>query len=128
MIALVTCVFIGGLSLSGRVFPGTIISEAFLTANRGWQDFLASNFSPNTQPDPRIHIVTIDDRTLNDRDGLGRWQDFRWQYYADVVKNLSDAGAGVIALDILFPEKKDDEGENLANALRLSNRSVLAFQ
>lgn len=49
-------------------------------------------------------LVTIDDATLkNTKDGgLGRWQDFRRSYYAQVIDNLKRDGAAVIGIDVLF--------------------------
>ncbi len=56
---------------------------------------------------PSLTLVAIDDRTLTDKDrgGLGRWQDFDRAYYAQVIKNLNDAGALAIGVDVLFSEK-----------------------
>lgn len=49
-----------------------------------------------------IVIIAIDQKSLDDDVGLGRFQDWRRTYYAQVIENLSKAGAKVIGLDIIF--------------------------
>ncbi|MFP4435579.1 MAG: CHASE2 domain-containing protein [Phycisphaerae bacterium] len=57
---------------------------------------------PGSGHDPIAH-VNIDDRSLQE---LGRWPWPR-QVLADMVTTLDDAGAKVIALDIIFPEPQE---------------------
>jgi len=71
-----------------------------------------------------VVMIGIDDRSLNE---LGRWPWPR-RRHAKLVDLLSDAGAKVIAFDILFskPDVADPEGDHLfAVAMRRSGRVVL---
>lgn len=45
---------------------------------------------------PAVVVVAIDDRTLTDKTGLGRWQEFRRDYYAKVIDRLKKDGAIVV--------------------------------
>jgi CHASE2 domain-containing sensor protein len=78
-------------------------------ANLGMQNLFFRQvhiLDPNNAP--KILIVAIDDNTLNPSH-LGRWQDFRRQYYAQVIDRLRADGAFVIGLDILFSEPSPKE-------------------
>lgn len=77
--------------------------------------------SPASEP---ITLVTVDRRSL---DELGQWPWSR-RIHAQVVHQLSDAGASVIALDFLFaePDRIDPAGDEiLAQAMWRSRRVVL---
>lgn len=78
-----------------------------------------------TQAPPEdIIIVAVDERSLSQ---LGRWPWSR-QVHADLVKVLSQAGAKVIVLDIIFsePNQLDKASDRaLINAIRASKRVVL---
>ena len=50
-------------------------------------------------PDPRIMIVAIDDQSLKDFGRLGSWDR---AHYGDLIRFLKDAGARVVAFDVLF--------------------------
>lgn len=83
---------------------------------------------PRLEPGDRIAILEIDDATLQ---RLGHWPPPR----ADLARTLdalADAGAAVVALDLLLIEKASpagdaDPGEVLAAALRHSPKPVLAL-
>ncbi len=79
-----------------------------------------------------IVIVEIDDETLQDpeRGGLGRWQEFRREWYSRAVENLIADGAAVVGLDVLLSEPSRDEGDDirLENTLGIhSDQVVLGF-
>jgi adenylate cyclase len=71
---------------------------------------------------PGVVIVAIDDQTLREAEGhvLSR------ETLARIVRNIADFHPQVIALDIAFPDSKDEkEDKDLADALR-STTSVVA--
>ena len=53
-----------------------------------------------TRPDPGVVIVDVDERSL---EAVGQWP-WRRDVVGQLVTRLRDAGATVIALDIMFPE------------------------
>lgn len=72
-----------------------------------------------------IVIVAVDNNSIEQ---LGRWPWSRREH-ARLVDQLTDMGAAVIGIDILFTEpQKDDPGadKELARAIQQSNRVVLA--
>lgn len=82
--------------------------------------------------DQRITIVAIDEKSLSDEMGLGRWTNWRRRFYARALDNLNKAGAKVIGIDLFFNkkqtgipgadietlvEKAKNEPQNIADAL-----------
>jgi adenylate cyclase len=71
------------------------------------------------QPTPdNVVIVAVDDPTINSNK-LHRWP-FSREYHARVIRNLTKAGAGVIAYDVQFTQESDDVDAD--NALILAVR------
>ena len=74
-----------------------------------FQNFFASfdNFLQDTilqtgsTVDPQIIILGIDDQSLKK---LGRWQDWKRTYFADIINNLSKAKPAVIGIDVYFSD------------------------
>ncbi len=73
-----------------------------------------------------ISLVAIDDRTLldGDRGGLGRWQEFKREYYAQAIDNLMKHGAIAIGIDVLFSEKADGDDVLAAAIKRAGNVTI----
>ena len=83
-----------------------------------------------------IVIVDIDNRSLNK---LGRFHQWSREYYAEITKYLTDAGALAIGFDILFMEKDIDQAadsllvqstryaQNVFHALSFSKAEPDAF-
>ncbi len=95
-------------------------------------EFYKEQYSNNKVAHNSIVIVEIDDKTLKDPEKwwLGRWQEFRRSYYAQVIDNLKKDWALVIWIDVLFSEKslinkKDDE--ILANSIKNAWNVILAY-
>lgn len=75
-------------------------------------------------PGPETVIVMIDDRSLAQ---LGRWPLPR-ERYVDLLRRLRDAGARVVAFDVLFAEAEPGDGDiALADAMQRGPRVVLPF-
>ena len=77
-----------------------------------------------SQFDPRIVVVAIDDASLI---RLGRWPWSR-RRHAELIDRLSNMGARVIGIDIIFSEHQQDDPQadlELARALKHNGRSVL---
>lgn len=72
-------------------------------------------------------MVEIDDRTLSDDGGLGRWQEFKRENYAKVIERLKNDGALVIGVDVLFSEKASQGDTELREAIRRTGNVVLGF-
>lgn len=76
------------------------------------------------QFDPRIVVIAIDDASLI---RLGRWPWSR-RRHAELIDRLSNMGARVIGIDIIFSEYQQDDSLadlELARALKQNRRSVL---
>ncbi|MBI2463360.1 adenylate/guanylate cyclase domain-containing protein [Candidatus Peregrinibacteria bacterium] len=56
--------------------------------------------------DNRITIVAIDEKSLSDEIGLGRWSNWRRSFYAKAIEHLNTAGAKVIGIDLFFNKKQ----------------------
>jgi adenylate cyclase len=82
------------------------------------------------QPRPEdVVVVAIDDETFSDFNsaGLSGRYPFPRRRFARVIDNLSDGGAKVIAYDIQFTERTNDEDDNaLINSVANAGNVVLA--
>ena len=67
--------------------------------------------------DERIVIVDIDEKSLRSE---GRWPWSRTKI-AQLVENISDAGATVIAFDVIFSEKERNSAQDILSKLDFSN-------
>ena len=75
-------------------------------------------------PDPCIAIVTIDQKSINE---LGRWPWSR-AIIAKLIRQLSEYGAKVIALDIVFSERSDPKNDYLlASAVKDAGNVILGY-
>ena len=79
-----------------------ILVQPFTSINAWLSDQL---FVPEA-PSPNIVIVGIDDATL---ETYGRWSEWQRSLHAQAIDNLSQAGARVIGLDILFADTSVDD-------------------
>ena len=66
-------------------------------------DFLyrATDSTPGADPDKKIVIVAIDDKSLEQ---LGRFSSWPRAYHAQLINVIAETGARVIVFDILFSE------------------------
>ncbi|HEY8872833.1 MAG TPA: CHASE2 domain-containing protein, partial [Stellaceae bacterium] len=64
--------------------------------------------------EPQTIVVLVDDRSL---EALGRWPLSR-RLYAKAVERLEEAGARVIAFDLLFAEPEESISQDLRSAAR----------
>lgn len=74
--------------------------------------------------DPSIIIIGIDDESLKK---LGRWQDWKRTYFADIINKLAKAEPAVIGVDIAFSDKSGNPEDDVAlvNAVRNFDRVVV---
>jgi adenylate cyclase len=78
------------------------------------------------KPPSSVVVVAIDDKTFEELDV--RWP-FRRKYHAQVVRNLTRAGAKVIAYDVQFTEPDQDHPQDddaLIEAVRDQPKAVMA--
>lgn len=97
-----------------------------------FQNFFASfdNFLQDTilqtgsTVDPQIIILGIDDQSLKK---LGRWQDWKRTYFADIINNLSKAKPAVIGIDVSFSDLSGnpEDDKALVQAVKNSGKVVL---
>jgi adenylate cyclase len=73
-------------------------------------------------PSPNIVIAGIDDATLAT---YGLWGEWPRSLHAQAIANLSQAGAKVIAFDVIFTDTSSDD-ETLATAMAQAGNVVLA--
>ena len=116
------------------------LSERFLTqAERSSRDWLLTNSSAKRAPaSPRLILLAIDEdsRTLDtlfpedlEKSPALRLmkQGFPWnrEVYAHIIDRLSDAGASVIAFDMVFPSERDGDEAFRAALLRHPGKVVI---
>lgn len=75
-----------------------------------------------TSASPNIVVVAIDDESLSQ---YGKWSEWSRVLHAQAVENLSEAGAMVIAFDVLFTDESAEDGV-LADAIARAGNVVLA--
>ena len=78
------------------------------------------------KPPSNVVLVAIEDKTFSDLDV--RWP-FRRKFHAQVIRNLTRAGAKVIAYDVQFTEPDADhpaDDDKLIEAVRAQPRAVMA--
>lgn len=78
-----------------------------------WRFSLTDSFVPNEDASRAITIVAIDNATL---DRYGRFELWPRTLHAEAIRRLDDAGARVIAYDVLFSED-DEEDAAFRNAV-----------
>lgn len=104
----------------------TILSYYFLfnSVDNTMQDSLLQQTKFNTTHDNRISIIGIDDESLA---ALGRWQDWKRNYYADIINVLSKGKPAVIGIDLIFSEKGENKeyDKALVDAVKNANNVVL---
>ncbi|MDD5197756.1 MAG: adenylate/guanylate cyclase domain-containing protein [Candidatus Gracilibacteria bacterium] len=102
-------------------------SEEFIQqGNLGIKNILFTRYGANDIANKNITIVAIDNKTLSDNEGLGRFQNFKRAYYAQVIDNLKEDGASIIGIDVLFSEKSEEDG-SLEKSLKNAGNVVLGF-
>lgn len=124
---IITVISLTIVATMSKFYPFNPVLSA---GNLGIRNILLS-FKKLAPVDPaRSSVVTvsIDDATLSDDIGLGRWQDFKREYYAKVIDRLKKDGAMVIGVDVLFSEKSDNSGDDmLAKSIKDAGNVVLGF-
>jgi len=78
--------------------------------------------SPTEQPDPHLLVVEVTDECVA-RHGAWPWPRSR---LADLVETVTQAGAKVVAMDVLFLDPAPGEDPRLAETLREAGNVVLA--
>ncbi|MDD2565893.1 MAG: adenylate/guanylate cyclase domain-containing protein [Candidatus Gracilibacteria bacterium] len=127
----ITFVVLLSIYISNNALFGNFITKL----NYSMQNALFTTYSTGDtkiNASSAITVIEIDNRTLQDQDkgGLGRWQDFRRKYYAQVIDNLKADGAIVVGFDTLFSEKGicySEDDDILAKAIKKAGNIILAF-
>jgi len=111
---------LGALLAAGALW----LSPLHPRLTHAWNDAQLRWLAP-TQPDPELLVVDIDDASLRElQPRLGNWP-LRRDAYALAIDYLRDAGAKLVALDIVFADPRDGD-EPLQRSLRAAGPVVLA--
>jgi adenylate cyclase len=94
-----------------------VLVQPFYSINLWFSDQLFTSQAPS----PNIVIAGIDDNTL---ETYGRWADWPRSLHAQAIDHLSQAGANVIAFDVIFANNSPDD-EMLATAMAKAGNVVL---
>jgi len=92
---LITCIIVISISLSYLFIPKTL--ESFDNRLRDYM-FILRGVEPQSE---NVIIIDIDDKSLEQ---VGQWPWSR-NVVAQLLQNLTDAGIGIIAFDIVFAEE-----------------------
>jgi adenylate cyclase len=85
------------------------------------------NIRGQQKPPSDVVVVGIDDKTFDEMQV--RWPTFRRKFHAQAIRNLTRAGASVIAYDVQFTEPDADhpqDDDTLIEAVRAQPLSVMA--
>jgi adenylate cyclase len=118
-----TMLLLGAALLSAVTGVVLFATDALRRVDLGTIDARFDRRGPNPTPD-RVVIVGIDDPTINT---TGYEFPFRRKFHADVIRNLTKAGAAVIAYDVQFtqPSARPRDDEALIEAVRAGKRRVI---
>ncbi|MDD5376687.1 MAG: adenylate/guanylate cyclase domain-containing protein [Candidatus Gracilibacteria bacterium] len=105
---------------------GSFSKEFIEQGNLGIKNILFTKYGNNRTANKNITIVAIDNKTLSDDGGLGRFQNFKRSYYAQVIDNLKKDGASVVGIDVLFSEKSEEDA-SLERSLKDAGNVILGF-
>ncbi len=105
-----------------------IIQSGFLYS---WNYRLTDNlYTSENQTSKDILIVAIDEKSLQGKEegGLGRWQEWTRDFHAQTLKNLQNAGAIAIGVDVLFLDDSQNRAadDQLAEVVKNSDNIILA--
>lgn len=114
------------LTITGILSINGATNEFIERGNLGIKNILFTKYGGNATANENIVIVAIDNATLSDNGGLGRFQNFRRSYYAQVIDNLKKDGASLIGIDVLFSEKSEEDS-SLENSIKESGNVILGF-
>lgn len=131
-IALLLSLMVGGvlfvISLPSWGLIPNLFAPLLDRANHGIQQILIQTFHPSDRANSRIVVVEIDDRSLSQTGGLGRFSGWRRSSYATVIDRLTQAGAATIGVDILFLDPSDpSEDQILTRSLHSHSGVVIGF-
>lgn len=126
LISLLIILLVGILSIERIPGIGNFTGAFIQEANLGIKNILFTRYGGNDVANKNIVIVAIDNKTLSDNGGLGRFQNFKRAYYAKVIDNLKRDGATVIGIDVLFSEKSEEDA-SLEKSLKNAGNVILGF-
>jgi adenylate cyclase len=100
----------------------TFLSNKVQSLDNTLRDYMFILRGP-IEPSGNVVIVDIDERSLKE---FGQWP---WQRYkvAQILQNLTDAGAGIIGLDIVFAEYDNSNPAKVLKELGMPTDNVQDF-
>jgi adenylate cyclase len=107
----------------------TLVSSILATWNplEKWQLKMTNRLYDRNEPSQQIVIAAIDEQSVDDEIGLGRFNDWSILYYNDAIENLEAAGAAVIGTDIFFAEKSRGISEDSLKTMGGSNLALTDY-
>ncbi len=106
---------------AGVIFGGLTFAGLSTDQLAGFSDGLSDRLQPTGKADEDVVVVAIDEEAITVG---GRWPWPR-RLHADIIRKLSDAGAKVVAYDVLFSEESADDAL-VAESIRSAQNVVLA--
>jgi adenylate cyclase len=114
---------IAGLLCTALVAAISIHNEHYFGAEWLLRDWISARLARHRPPDPRIVIVPISDAAVRVLNEYGRPQTYSRELYALVIGELREAGASVVAVDVLLSEENaaDPAGDrHLADIVKIA--------
>ncbi|MFA6436198.1 MAG: adenylate/guanylate cyclase domain-containing protein [Candidatus Gracilibacteria bacterium] len=115
----------GILTMVGITFLMSLF--AFLNPLGKWQLKLTSHLYNRQAPSDDIVIIGIDENSIDDEKGLGRFNGWSILYYDQVLKNIEAANPKTVTFDILFSQKSRGISEQALNEILAKNLTAKEY-
>lgn len=92
-----------GIGIFVAIFAAVI---AYLNPLNSWHLKIADSLYTKNEPSDEIVIIGIDEVSISDQNGLGRFGSWSRAHYKEAIENLEEAGAKVIGFDLYLTEKQ----------------------
>jgi adenylate cyclase len=92
-----------GIGIFVAIFAAVL---AYLNPLNSWHLKIADSLYTKNEPSDEIVIIGIDEVSISEEAGLGRFGSWSRAHYKEAIENLEEAGAKVIGLDLYLTEKQ----------------------
>ncbi len=80
------------------------------------------------KPSSDIVIIAVDETSLSDQAGLGRYENWNRNYFAQALENINQAQPKIVAFDFFFHSPKDEAGDKrFAQALANTENPFIIY-
>lgn len=112
-----------GIFASGSAI--LITALAGLNVGKVWQNQFSNILYSGHELNKNIIVVNIDDKSLSDEEGLGSYDAWDRNNFAQVLENLNKHSPKVIAFDFFFQNEKTEEGDKRFQAALKQTKNPL---